>query len=463
MAVAVFWLALLALGAAPARADDPPGAAGGPGTGVGAGAQRDSGRQPGAVSARSARVATTGPGPVARVTNRPAPHRHRSARPTTVDTAVIETATIETSGTEPARPGPRSRRPGAKAPAEPGSPGLLRAVGSVVFDVFGALTRAVSNPPLLPPGSTVTVRTSTLELPGIDRTVQADWYFPADPASATGLIYLQHGFFATGPMYSYTAAQLAESTNSIVVAPTLSSNAYDPTGRWLGGAPTHQAVAELFAGARTELLASAEAAYGAPIDLPSRFVLAGHSLGGMLVAGVARRLVDNGAVDDLAGILLLDAVDTHGLLPEALAVLGDDVPVRNIAAERYVWNAYGVVGDELGAGRPGRFTGVYLAGGRHIDHMQGANPVLQFFAYLLAGFSEPANVEAVRILAADWVNGMFAGDPDPPLPAGPIHIATPAGTAVGWPLPYPDDRVVLGTPWDPLVDLLLRLVVPTTA
>ncbi len=151
--------------------------------------------------------------------------------------------------------------------------------------------------------------------------VRADLVFPEDADSATGVIYLQHGFMATGPMYSYTAAHLAEETNSIVVAPTLSSNLFDPSGEWIGGEPMQQSVADLFAGDRTELTASASAAAGQPVTLPSHFVLVGHSPGGMLVTGAAGRMASGGAVDELAGVVLLDAVDTHNDMPEALEAL----------------------------------------------------------------------------------------------------------------------------------------------
>src|SRR4029077_14451361 len=46
-------------------------------------------------------------------------------------------------------------------------------------------------------------------------TVTADWYFPAG-SNPQGLIYFQHGALANSAMYSYTAATLAEETNSIV-------------------------------------------------------------------------------------------------------------------------------------------------------------------------------------------------------------------------------------------------------
>jgi pimeloyl-ACP methyl ester carboxylesterase len=341
----------------------------------------------------------------------------------------------------------------------PRSAPLVNIVGSLVFNVVGAALQVFSGPPVLPPGSNVTVRTSTLEMPGTNQTVRADWYFPEDPDSASGVIYLQHGFMATGPMYSYTAAYLAEETNSIVVVPTLSSNLFDTRGEWIGGAPMQQSVADLFADGRPELTASASAAAGHPVTLPTKFVLVGHSLGGMLVTGAAGRMVDNGAVDDLAGVVLLDAVDTHNDMPEALEQLkgANYRPVLLISSEPYVWNRNGTVGQELQTARPGEFNGVMLVGGRHIDGLQGANPILQFAEYLIAGFSQPQNVDAVKTISAGWINDMYHGT-DSGVHGAPqerIEIPTSSGTATAVVLPFTSTDPVQATPWDGLVQPLL--------
>ncbi|WKG04680.1 alpha/beta fold hydrolase [Mycolicibacterium sp. HK-90] len=341
---------------------------------------------------------------------------------------------------------------------------LVNIVGSLVFNVVGAALQVFSGPPVLPPGSNVTVRSSTLDMPGTNQTVRADWYFPEDLDSATGVIYLQHGFMATGPMYSYTAAYLAESTNSIVVAPTLSSNLFDPNAEWIGGEPMQQSVADLFADDRSELTASASAAAGHPVTLPSKFVLVGHSLGGMLVTGAAGRMVDNGAVDDLAGVVLLDAVDTHRDMPDALDQLtgANYRPVLLISSERYVWNLHGTVGDELQAARPGEFNGVMLVGGRHIDGLQGANPILQFAEYLIAGFSQPENVDAVTTISAGWINDMLNGT-DTGVYGAPqesIEIPTSSGTATAVVLPFASDESVQATPWDGLAEAILNALFP---
>lgn len=341
----------------------------------------------------------------------------------------------------------------------PRSAPLVNIVGSLVFNVVGAALQVFSGPPVLPPGSNVTVRTSTLEMPGTNQTVRADWYFPEDPDSASGVIYLQHGFMATGPMYSYTAAYLAEETNSIVVVPTLSSNLFDTRGEWIGGEPMQQSVADLFAAGRPELTASASVAAGHPVTLPTKFVLVGHSLGGMLVTGAAGRMVDNGAVDDLAGVVLLDAVDTHNDMPEALEQLkgANYRPVLLISSEPYVWNRNGTVGQELQTARPGEFNGVMLVGGRHIDGLQGANPILQFAEYLIAGFSQPQNVDAVKTISAGWINDMYHGTDNGVhgAPRESIEVPTSSGTATAVVLPFTSTDPVQATPWDGLVEPLL--------
>jgi hypothetical protein len=347
--------------------------------------------------------------------------------------------------------------------AAPREPTLINFVGSIVLNVVMGLIHTFDGAPVLPPGSNVTVRTSSLTIPVAGgRTVEADWYFPNDGETPTRLIYLQHGLGASAPMYSYTAATLAEQTHSIVVAPSLTSNFFDSDGAWLGGTPMQVAVADLFVGDREALTESASAAAGYDVTLPTRFVLAGHSLGGTLVMGAAGYMVDNGAIDDLAGVLLLDSVDVNDTVPTALQKLtgANYRPVMNISSERYVWNMYGKVGDELDAARPGQFNGVMLVGGRHIDALQGGNPFLQLSQYLVAGFSQPQNVEAVKILATGWVNDMFAGTRDGiyGAPQQSVQIDTSAGTATAVVLPFTSAQSVQATPFDGLLNVVLSFL-----
>lgn len=329
------------------------------------------------------------------------------------------------------------------AATAPAAPSLVNIIGTLIFTLYNVATRLFEGPPVLPAGSTVTVRTSTLHIdygPGYD--LPANWYFPADQ-KPTGLIYLQHGFLASAPFYSYTAATLAEQTHSIVVAPSVTSNFFASDGFWLGGAPYEQAVADLFVGDRAALTDSASAALGHAVTLPQRVVIAGHSAGGGLALAAAGYMVENGTIGDLAGLVLLDGV----AMTNASAVIDkipDNLPVYQISSPPYAWNMFGTTSDALVKARPGRFNGVELVGGSHIDAMQGGNPLIQFGAYLVAGFSQPQNIDAVKILAVGWINDMFAGNQDTGIYAKPgqtIEIPTNAGAAHAIALPAPDDSL----------------------
>lgn len=299
-------------------------------------------------------------------------------------------------------------------------PPVVKAFGSVVFDVLGAVTKFVTGPAQLPPGSTVTVRTSTLEIAD-GRRVSADWYFPDTDEPPTRIIYLQHGFLANGTMYSHTAAYLAERTNSVVVAPTLTSNPFRADDFWLGGDPMYRAVAELFTGDREALNASAAAAgyttrYGATATLPSDFVLVGHSLGGGLVAGVsghyARFVTASGESNHLAGVISLDGVPPRDDIVEnsleLLDATGTYIPFPELHAPTNYLNSTSNITQALNAGRAGKFHGVELDGGVHMDSMLGGNPVIQLSAYVVAGFPKPQNPPAAQQLMAGRINDMFA-------------------------------------------------------
>lgn len=337
-------------------------------------------------------------------------------------------------------------------------PTLLNFVGSLIFNVLGVVMQWFAGKPVLPKGSTVAVEETSMTMPDTGQVVNTDWYFPQNASSSTRLIYFQHGFMAVNSMYSYTLATIAEKTGSIIVAPTLSSNAFDAGARWLGGSADQRAVADLFVGDREALTASARAA-GFEGTLPSSFVLVGHSLGGALVTSAAGYLADNGAISDLQGVVLLDSVDLNNVVPTALGKLTgvNYRPVYDVSSEPYVWNINGLVGQELQAARPGQFNGVMLQGGRHIDGLQGANPILQGAEYLIAGQSSPQNVAAVRELAIGWINDMFAGSNDGIYgsPQQTIEIPTSAGDATAVAFPFSSTTPIQATPWDGIAKAIL--------
>ena len=152
----------------------------------------------------------------------------------TVEAATVEDAAApETAAVAFAAPANAEITSTATAPP---LPALLSAIGTVVFNLYGLATRLVGGPPILPPNSTVTVHSSTLRIDCADGSeVPADWYVPDTPEPPTRLIHLQHGFLTSGPWFSHTAATLAEQTNSIVVAPTITSNFLSCDACWLLG------------------------------------------------------------------------------------------------------------------------------------------------------------------------------------------------------------------------------------
>jgi acetyl esterase/lipase len=309
---------------------------------------------------------------------------------------------------------PAAAQPNATAFASPLNV-VLDIIGTVVFGLYNLVIRAVGGPPMLPPGSTVTVYSSRLRIdcgcaPGEGEEVPVDWYIPENP-DPERIIYLQHGFLAAGPWYSYTAATLAEQTNSIVVAPSITSNflAYDQC--WLGGAPMHQAMAGLFDPNNTALADSLSATeYEGELSW-SKVVLMGHSLGGGAVSGIAGYMTDEGTADRLAGVVLLDGVGLNGEMANDLSKVDGDIPIYQLAAPKYMWNSFGSGTAALIEARPDAdFYGVTLVGGSHVDSMRGGNFLIQFSQQLVAGFSKPQNVAAAEILMVGWVNDMFDGD-----------------------------------------------------
>jgi hypothetical protein len=315
-------------------------------------------------------------------------------------------------------------------------PPVISAIGTAIFNLISFGESVIEGPPKALPGSGVRVERSTLDLGG-GHVVPADWYFPAgyDPTSTTPpkrIIYLQHGFLARGVFYDYTASYLAKETNSIVVAPTLTSNIFATDGMWLGGDPMHRAVANLFKDSNPALLESAQAAGYTQNQLPGEVVLIGHSLGGGLVIDTARYMKQNETSGKLAGVVMLDGVSFTDPVP----ILDDldGIPVYNLSATPYPWNLFGTMDAALAQVRPNDFTGAQMLFGFHSDAMVGGNPLIQFGAYLLTGYGGPANVAGSQILAAGWIDDLFDGDRASGFygePGETIKVPTPVGPAVG--------------------------------
>jgi hypothetical protein len=297
----------------------------------------------------------------------------------------------------------------AEAPPVTSKPTLLDVLNNIstkFYDFYTDAMQFFAGPVRVPLGSTVRVESSTLTVGG-HKDVPADWYFP-DTDTPAGLIYLQHGFLANASFYSATAAYLAEKTGSVVVVPTLTWNFFDVDDYPLEWPATGRAIADLFAGDRSALTASAQAA-GYDGVLPTRLVLAGHSAGGGLIAMVGRYMAEAGNTDDLAGLVMFDGVGTLSFLTQDLTKIPLSVPIYNIAADPSRWNWYGDTNRKLDLVRPGMFTGVSIKGGHHADGMQTTAPIVQYFAYRAMGFSSLVDVMANKVIAAGWINDMFEG------------------------------------------------------
>ena len=227
------------------------------------------------------------------------------------------------------------------------------------------------------------------------------------------MIWLQHGFIAGGGWYDKLATALAEQTNSIVVAPTLSSNPLTSGGKWLNGDVMQHAVADLLAD-RTALTASAAAAAGHPVELPDRIVLAGHSA----AADWRRRLRvtrrTDGAINDILGVVMFDGVPVGDALSTRWRNWSGSTTARCCRSPRhpYIWNNSGQGTDQLVAARPDRFDGVRLANGSHIDSMQASDPLIELAGNLFAGYARAENQLAVQTLAVGWINDMYFGTHD---------------------------------------------------
>ncbi|WP_328351484.1 hypothetical protein OG976_17975 [Mycobacterium sp. NBC_00419] len=284
---------------------------------------------------------------------------------------------------------------------------------------------AVVAPPSTNGVTGVKVGHSTLTIPAGSTAYDApaDWYLPTQAdgtVQANGVIWLQHGFLADKAFYSALATTLAQQTNSIVVAPTLSSfPSLGCPGCTLYGVPLQQGAASMFTGERAALNVSANAA-GFQGTLPEDFVLAGHSAGGGWSVSVGGYYIDSLQPTDtnhLLGVVMYDGVNMNGTLPQAITSLDTrDIPVYQIAAPAQTWNAFGVTTDQLLELRPGQFDGVVLVNGSHVDPMLGSNPLVDISAQLVTRWSAPGNTQATYTLSTGWINDFYAGaGPDAPV------------------------------------------------
>lgn len=319
----------------------------------------------------------------------------------------------------------------------PGRPRLINIIGTIFFGFFDTFAKLIAGPIVVPPNSTVRVGRSSLEIDcGDGYVAQADWYVPTGPEPPVGLIYFQHGFGTQAGFYNVTLAGLAESTNSIVVAPSITSNFFACDSCHLTGDPMHFAVAKLFSGDRAALTASLAAAFGAEqIALPEKYVLVGHSGGSSMVAGVAgfaSQLEGAGGSSDLAGVILFETNDIGEFVSRGIAKVPVTTPVYYVGGDPAVLNNFDEVNAVMQKLRPGQFTGFRLIGGVHTDVMKTTNKLVAFASSLLLGFPKKENAAAANLLASRWIIDMFSTGADVGVyaPSGaPVDIETGVGTA----------------------------------
>ncbi|HWS91652.1 MAG TPA: PE family protein [Mycobacterium sp.] len=355
------------------------------------------------------------------------------------------------AGTGAAGPGRPSNLPGNTTNGGVGGAGS-GGVSSAPAGVGGAVTNTATNavtatiPPATNGVTGVKVGFSILEIQvgPFGYPAPTHWYFPTQAdgsVHAHGVIYLQHGFGAIGWFYNSLAIQLAESTDSIVVVPTVSSIPL-PFGAWLIGAPMQQAVASLFLGSETALNISANHA-GYQGTLPVDFIMTGHSAGGGLATIAAGDYVadlgGNTADNHLLGVVMFDgvAINSTSFAPSIANLQTLNIPDYVVAAPPQAWNLNGATTNELVSLYPGQFVGVELVNGSHVDSMLGDKPVIDFASQLVTKFSPGGNTAAVYTLSTGWINDMYAG-------AGPTDpIYGLYGTTGGY-LPPGGQQIILG-------------------
>ncbi|MGE2832566.1 alpha/beta hydrolase [Mycobacterium sp. SMC-4] len=318
-------------------------------------------------------------------------------------------------------------------------------IGTAFYNLYTRTMEFLAGPLRAPFGSRVRAERSTLVL-GDGLEVKADWYFPTSTKRPTGIIYLQHGILATASFYNATAAYLAEKTNSIVVAPTLTWNVLDFADYPLMLPHTHSVIADLFLGDREALHASARLA-GYTERLPDRVVFAGHSAGGGAAVGAAGYYAERGGAANLAGVVMLDGVPFLGAMAAALDKIPTSIPVYNLSAEPDSWNGYGAANYRLSQARPGEFTGIQIGGGKHSDTMRSTSPIVQFLASLATGFSAPWNVATSEIVVAGWMNDLLNG-------THTAHLYGAPGSSL---------EIPTGWWWRPAVDVLPVETLPLTS
>lgn len=190
----------------------------------------------------------------------------------------------------------------------------------------------------------------------------ADWYFPTatdGPVTANGVIWLQRDGANSTSSFTRLATELAQQTNSVVVAPKFRS--FDKPGVSVDGTDLAQAVAQLFVGDRVALNISATAAgYQGP--LPEKFLIVGLGKGAGFATEVGGYTVDNGAATDLLGVVMIDGVVKNDQFTSSFSKLDSvGIPDYLIAApQRGASNARRRTAELLSLLHPDQFVGIQM-------------------------------------------------------------------------------------------------------
>jgi hypothetical protein len=256
----------------------------------------------------------------------------------------------------------------------------------------------------LPQPETVSVR---LNLPpdGVD----AIWLLP--PGPAVGLISVQHGFARRCEHLRGTLAALAQ--GGLIV---LCLNA-----EMAGGNP-------LLAQALALSLRDGLVPPGRS-DGPLRWVIAGHSAGGLFASHLGAVLARE-APDRLAGALLFDPVSGAGFADNLQAISQGGVrPVRAISASASGCNAMNNAGPALAAVFQSErsagvqaFVGLQLVDrATHLD-AEGENTSALAVWACGQGVPRPDNVVLLRTLATAWARDMLLGRVTPEVQRGGVVV-----------------------------------------
>jgi lipocalin len=138
---------------------------------------------------------------------------------------------------------------------------------------------------------------------------------------------------------------------------------------------------------------------------------------------------------------------TDSFMAQVDALDDRSIPVYQVAAPAQLWNAYGATTNALVATNPGRFRGVVLTGGSHVDAIVGGGPADAIVAQRVTTPSLPGNAAAARLLTAGWINDLYAGVAPADARYGFYAAANRPillGAAAATPLPSP-----LANTWSP--------------